>query len=1075
MKPLDLFPFSLPNCAPGEVRFEEPRDLREVIVTFAGRSPRRVNLAYLRKQWPACRLEFAPEPMENPFWFGWAPQDDWFNSQWQNAAIRTQAIGPNKIAIAFQGLAREFPEEARHYDVAFRRTLGLRIESADIEPAKIRKIEIYSASAPMRRVLRVRLDAGMRTRAKELWFDAYNARVRAIRPLAGMDIQDQTLILGRGRGRAFEITLDQMRPAHRFCGDGALLTFHLGHETFTIRPDDLDREGPIWFAEEGIFITRAGADPPNPDFEAYRAEPVRYRLAWDHAAYKLTGREAPEHRQTIARRVARQREQTYAGAHYGQPRPHSAAFSLGCKLARQRFWLEANGDLLLHKHHNLELVKGKDTPRFLNKGNARFFFGLEHWADLARFCDPAPVLAYNLHFRRDALLLEQQSFAVPLMDSILKGPQASDDTMVALLRFRFHNTGDELAVADLAIGYSQDSFRATNGFWRGERHDDHRVPLGPREALTARNGRITSLYEGKAVLRGVYETTMKPARRGDDIAFTRPLAPGERCELILKIPYIAIDRPEEFAALARLAFERCHDEVTRFWRAEGRRGSQIHTPVEPLNDLCAAHLAHVEISDMTMPDAPELINTSVGTSTYPNFCNEACMILQELDQRGLHEEVRRRLAVWVKYQGTAPQAGNFTDFEGMFYGAGGYEAGSYNQHHGWVLWTLAEHYLLTGDKKWFASVADALVAGADWIFRQRRNTMQDLPHSRGWERGFLPAGSLEDVTDFFYWLSTNALTWRGAESAAKALARAGHPEAARVRREADAYRRDLLRGFETMRQNAPLVRLGDGRWVPHYPSRLYVRGRDVGWIRETLEGSVYLILSGLYDANSREAGWILDDYQDNRYLRPPYGYHVLDVEENYFHRGGFSMQPALLAGLMPYLDRDEPEIFIWMFFNACAACLREELSATIEHPWPVLGWDNFAHFKTSDEANLVVWLRAMFVHVQGETLYLGRAIPREWLRDGQVIGITKVATAWGEVGVRVRSRAKAGKILMEIDLKPRKDALPGRLIARLRHPDKQPIRAIKVNGRPWPVADAVKGDIELTGLSGKIRIEAAYR
>ena len=53
---------------------------------------------------------------------------------------------------------------------------------------------------------------------------------------------------------------------------------------------------------------------------------------------------------------------------------------------------------------------------------------------------------------------------------------------------------------------------------------------------------------------------------------------------------------------------------------------------------------------------------------------------------------------------------------------------------------------------------------------------------------------------------------------------------------------------------------GDGRWVPTYPSRLYGRGRDLGWIREVLEGSVYLLISGLYKSTSKQAGWILDDY-----------------------------------------------------------------------------------------------------------------------------------------------------------------------------------------------------------------------
>jgi hypothetical protein len=89
---------------------------------------------------------------------------------------------------------------------------------------------------------------------------------------------------------------------------------------------------------------------------------------------------------------------------------------------------------------------------------------------------------------------------------------------------------------------------------------------------------------------------------------------------------------------------------------------------------------------------------------------------------------------------------------------------------------------------------------------------------------------------------------------------------------------------------------------------------------------------------------------------------IADEEGDWFSRGGFSIQPNLLAGLLPYLDRDEPEVYLWMFFNAWAACYREEINAMVEHPMPVLGYANTAHPKTSDEANAVMWLRYMFVY-----------------------------------------------------------------------------------------------------------------
>jgi hypothetical protein len=566
---------------------------------------------------------------------------------------------------------------------------------------------------------------------------------------------------------------------------------------------------------------------------------------------------------------------------------------------------------------------------------------------------------------------------------------------------------------------------------------------------------------------------MKPAIEGNGVLMQQRLEPGESCELLLKIPFIAVDSPKEIKALDGLKFETCLKEVTEFWRKEAGIGAQIRSPEPHLDALYKAHIAHVQISDFKMPDGSGLVNTSVGTSTYGNFANESCMIIQELDQRGLKEEAERRLNLWVKYQGTATQPGNFTDYHGMYFGAAGFEEGAYNQHHGWILWALCEHFLLTGDEDWFRSIAESVIAGADWIFRQRRNTMVPLPHSRGWEHGFLPAGSLEDVTDFHYWLSTNCLTWRGADSAALALEALGHPEAKRVRKEADGYRRDLIRGFDTMRGHSPLVRLRNGRWVPQFPSRLYRRGRDKGWIRQTLEGSLYLLLSGLYDNHGREAQWILDDYQDNLYIKPPFGYLIPDLESNWFCRGGFSIQPNLLAGLMPYLYRDEPEIYIWMFFNAWCSCYREEINGMTEHPHPTLGYSNTAQFKTSDQANAVMWLRYMYIFTMGDLLHFGRALPRQWFEDGSRLEAKDVRTCFGDVSIRYHSFVKRKSVTAVVKLPEKWNTFP-RILVRFRHPEKAPIRAVRVNGKRHGEFDPVTGDVGLKGFQGKVAVEVSY-
>lgn len=1025
MKAFDIGPYALPNCAPGEVRFEEPRDIVKVVARFSGGVPANLGLSYQQKKWPGIRLEEA-RAGDDPFTFGWIPADDWFSGEWRRAEIVVRKKADTTVEISFRRLSAEkdLPGQPAGYDVEFRRTMGIRFLIDD--PAALRDVKVFTVSPPRRSVLNIRLDAGQKTPGAITGFYGYNAEV--------------TRVSGTKK-RSFRLQVRHMEPVHHYGGDEGLVTFVLAGDPFTVSLASIEKQGPVWFAEKGIFVA---ADDTT--FEEYR--------------------EQNQADKTLLDRVAALKEQSLNAALCGQPRPHPTNFALGCKLAWQKFWLESNGDVCLHSWH-LVALKSSEQSKFKNSKEAawppvaaRFFFGLERWKCDSRRSDPAPVLAYTVQVQRDAIRLEQKVFAVPLKYSILARESEGSDEIVLCMKFTLVNSGADPAIAELPVHYSQASARSIN----------NAVPASALDVLTAKNGGLFSDFEGAPVLRCSHDTGMECVQKGKGVTFRKELRPGESCELLLKIPYVALETPADLALLASLDFNTCYREVTEYWLKEGAKGAQIRTPEPRLDALYKAHYPYVSLTDFKMADG--LVNTSVGTCTYGNFPSEACMIIQELDERGLHEEARRRLDLFIKYQGTASQPGNFTDFDGMYFGCAGLEQGSYNQHHGWTLWCLCEHYFLSHDTDWFQRSAASVVKGADWIFRQRKNTLQPLPHSRGWERGFLPAGSLEDVTDFCYWLSTNVLSWRGAEWAARALKEIAHPEAGRIRKEADAYRNDLVRGFETMRQHAPLVRLRSGEWIPRYPSRAYCRGRAIGWLREVLEGSVYLLISGLYKPDSKAARWILNDLQDNLYSLPPYGYLIPDFERNWFNRAGFSAQPNLLAGLLPHLERDEPEIYIWMFFNAWASCYREEISAMIEHPSPVLGYSNATAVKTSDEANAVMWLRYMLVWANDGLLHFGRALPREWFRDGETIRAAGVATRYGTAGVAYRSEIGKGRITAEVELALHRN--PEKALVRFRHPGKLKIKSASVNGKRAAGFNALKGDVDITGLSGTVGVEVNY-
>ncbi len=109
--------------------------------------------------------------------------------------------------------------------------------------------------------------------------------------------------------------------------------------------------------------------------------------------------------------------------------------------------------------------------------------------------------------------------------------------------------------------------------------------------------------------------------------------------------------------------------------------------------------------------------------------------------------------------------------------------------------------------------------------------------------------------------------------------------------EAQAYYDDFLRGVTESRILCPVVRLRDGTYVPKIPSRLYERGRAHGWLRETLEGPLFLPAYGLLSPEGPETTWIMKDYEDNLYISDRYGYSIPAYDAFWFPAAGSPCRP----------------------------------------------------------------------------------------------------------------------------------------------------------------------------------------
>jgi len=1073
MSTLDIAPFAYrEQTSEGLVlRWEEPRDIVRLVVGAAaphpanhtpqpplrqqrggegvpeGRASRgaslqgdgegEVRLWYWRLHWPQDRVTEEDLETGHIGRAGWKAQADWFNGEWQPADLEV-AEEAGRLVITFAPLARsEFPQLSE-YNVTFRQTNQVRI--ALPEEAVPEWVEVYTGTPLVERRMAVEVGCGE---------DAGRAAAPHPHPLPGGEGVEAAphpnpLPGGEGEGRAHryaplraagvEVYNGVLREARGPAGDDprlhlvvacaqagplshdhTIVTVRAGETAFSFRPEDLER-GPIWAPDLGVLVSEEAQD-----------------LRWSPGL-------AGNLRQGLATydAIAREPEQSLARALREQPPKEPMHFIVGCEGGRQKFGLAPNGDLFAREGF-IRRVAGRDTDRLGWEGPGwALRFGWDGWLRTARRIARGYLPLHEIRFSRGPLDVTQEALAAPIAHSILAGPLQGDEALACLLRLTFVNTGD----SPLEVCQPLDFLLYEAGPDRLSRN----LAEPTRQERLRLEGDLAWAEADIPYLRLVAETGGRGALECEDgrLRYRLRLRSHGRHSIVLKVPFLGRLTRAETAALQAKAWDTERAEVTEYWQARVDGSCRLRTPEPDVDDFFRAHLTHVLINDDHDPGTDCTIGR-VSSFNYGNYSNEAVMQIMDLDRRGLHQEARRHLATYLRYQGTVGLPGNYRSQEGVFYGSHGYESGGYNQHHGWVLWGLAEHYRFTGDRDWLLSIAPGLIAGCEWVIRERQATMrEDAAGRRVHEYGFLPAGSLEDVTDYNFWLSTNALTCRGLLAAATALQEAGHPAGDRLVKEAEAYRTDLLAGFHEAMVRSPLVRLRDGTYVPHHPSRLYRRGRDFGWIREVLEGSINLTTS-ILDPTCQEATWILQDYEDNRYLDAPYNY-PLDHAGQWFSRGGFSMQPNLLYFTPPYLYRDQVEHFLRAFWNGFASCWRADIRSMCEHPLPTLADWGGDHFKSSDESMAAMWLRMMFVLEQGDDLYLGRGLPRAWVGSPEGVGIARAATYFGPVSLRLQPEPGLGRIMAEVSPPVRRR--PARVFVRFRHPEKRRMTAATVNGKP---------------------------
>ncbi|HRP56882.1 hypothetical protein, partial [Agriterribacter sp.] len=193
-------------------------------------------------------------------------------------------------------------------------------------------------------------------------------------------------------------------------------------------------------------------------------------------------------------------------------------------------------------------------------------------------------------------------------------------------------------------------------------------------------------------------------------------------------------------------------------------------------------------------------------------------------------------------------------------------------------------------------------------------------------------------------------------------------------------------------------------------------------------------------------------------------------EDNLFFKNqGAANEPVYVQQATAYLLRDEPKAVIRAFYSLMACGFSHQQFTSLEHRW---AWGQYYGPPSTDGAWFEIYRRMLINEWGNDTLMIGQAIPRDWLKHGKKIEVKDAPTYFGNISFTIDGVNAGNEIKAEIVTTDRNP--PKQLLVRFRHPDGKRIRSVAVNGKRWKNFDVKKEYISIPAPSGNYVISAKY-
>src|SRR5262249_16844998 len=215
-----------------------------------------------------------------------------------------------------------------------------------------------------------------------------------------------------------------------------------------------------------------------------------------------------------------------------------------------------------------------------------------------------------------------------------------------------------------------------------------------------------------------------------------------------------------------------------------------------------------------------------------------------LDTLGYHRTAERYLSIFLEEQGTVkPPGPTYALHPGYFSTPALYKSIDWLSDNGAVLYTIAMHGLLTGDKDFIARSTPAILRSCEWIAESRRKNNQ-----AGYE-GVLPPAVATDNRRVIQGVWSIGWNYKGLCAAVRLLKKIKHPRAAEFASEAETYPADFVAALRDKSSKAPLWRDVRGHSHPLVPTTL--AGEEEAETKHAFyldTGPLFLVFAGLLEA-----------------------------------------------------------------------------------------------------------------------------------------------------------------------------------------------------------------------------------